>query len=118
MPSDFKLTEYGDLDFSSGDLEWIEGAEELAQLMQTKTLKLYGEDKYAIETGIKWFGSPSMYDHQSDDKYRELQLRGAYMAIPEITGIPILTISKDSAGKVSISFVANSIYGEITAVNE
>jgi len=112
MPIDFKLDNYLDLDLSAGDLSFVEDVEEVAQLMAQETLKNYDEDVYKPETGIKWFGFPSMYDFLQDDKYREMQVRKAYTDIPEVTSIPLLTLSRDETGKVSIEFYANTIYNE------
>lgn len=119
MPIDFKLDKYGDLDFSSGDLEWVQDGAEVAQLLRTKTLKIYDEDKYARRTGIKWFGSDSMYDHQSSDDYRKLQLRRAYLDIPEVIAVPILTIDRSAhqGDPTDVAFVVNHIYGTAETIN-
>ena len=118
MPCDFKLDDYGDLDLSTGDLSYVREDAEVAQLMETKTMKIYGEDAYAPKTGIKWFGTESMYDHLMTDDYRKLQLREAYQSIPEITSIPVLTLSKDAEGKVEIAVLGNTIYGTVATGNE
>lgn len=112
MPIDFQLDEYMDLDLSTGDLSFVEDVNEVAQLMAQETLKNYDEDVYKPETGIKWFGFPSMYDVLQDDTYRELQIRKAYTDIEEVTSIPLLTLSRDDDGVVSIEFYANTIYNE------
>lgn len=119
MPIDFALDIYGDLDFGTGDLSFVEDGDEVAQLLKTKTLKLYDEDRYAPRTGIKWFGTDSMYDHQSSDDYRKLQLRSEYLSIPEVKGVPVLTIdrAKNQGDPVEIVFLVNHIYGTAETIN-
>lgn len=120
MPIDFKLDQYGDIDLSTGDLSFVEDAEEVAQLIQTRVLRLYDEDKYAPGTGIKWFGKDGMYDITVTEDYQKLQIRNEMIAIPEVKDLPILTLdkSKHQGDPVQVVFVANTDFGEITAVNE
>ena len=116
MPTDIKLTEYGDLDLSTGDLVLIDETDEVAQMCQTKILKVWDEDEYAPETGIRWF--QRMYDFKIEDSQRQLEVRNAILSIPEITNVTLMTLSRDDNGMISIVFEADSEFGTISTVNE
>jgi hypothetical protein len=120
MARDIKVDIYGDIDLSTGDIEFVDDIEEVAQVLKTKTLTLYDEDRYAPETGIKWFGEKSMYDHAENTTLQELLLRRDFLSIPEVPSVPILTLNGgDHKGDpVQVVFVANTIYGQIEATNK
>ena len=117
MAKDWKLDEYGDIDMSTGDIEWVEDEDEVAQLAETKLLKCYDEDFLELETGITWLDSDYnqvvMYDHNRDMKYKALLLKAAMLQIPEVTDITKLTISlDDDTGVQSIETEIDTIYSD------
>lgn len=120
MAKDFKLDDYGDFDISTGDFEFVTEDDELIQIMETKTLKVYGEDAYDQEGGVNWFydgqDSPevAMYDFSRDDELKLLSLKAKWSAIPEITSITkVELISPDRDGVFQVHGEFNSIYSDV-----
>ena len=118
MARDWKLDDYGDLDISSGDYEWVEEETEVAQIAETKLLKVYDEDFLDIEAGIDWFGK--MYDHNRDAHFKSLLVKSALLQIPEVSDIIKLNMSLDTVtGVQSVTIALDTIYGdEPLKVNE
>jgi len=111
MAIDFKLDDYGDIDLSSGDIELIEDADEVAQISETKILKIYDEDRLAQETGVAWF--TRMYDVETEEKYKALLLKTQILSIPEVTGLVFHSMSLDTdTGRVSAEITEDTIYSE------
>lgn len=111
MAKDWKLDEYGDIDMSSGDIEWVEDEAEVAQLCETKLLKVFDEDFLQLETGVPWFDT--MYDINRDVRFKSLALKAAMMQIPEVTDIIELNMSLDTeTGVQSVTVEIDTIYGD------
>jgi hypothetical protein len=114
MPRDLKLNEYGDIDLSSGDFEFVESdygnVDEIVQLALTLILKVYDEDVYELETGVDWFGI--MTNVKAPLKQKELELRATLTRIPEVTQIKRLDIIPPGADrKMMIAVELDTIYG-------
>jgi hypothetical protein len=114
MAKDFKLTDTGDWDLSTGDFQWVEEAEEIAQLSTTKLLKVYDEDAYRPLSGIDWFGV--MFNVMSDVEERRLEVRDVLLSIPEITDTGRVDIERVEHHE-TITLEMDSIYGPVTVVN-
>lgn len=118
MARDWKLDDYGDLDMSEGgDLQWVEDEEEVAQIAETKILKMYDEDYFSLDTGIEWFGSDEnrvvMFDHNRDAKYKALVLKAAMLQIPEVTDIVELNMDLDTeTGIQAVTVEIDTIYSD------
>ncbi|HXK37384.1 MAG TPA: hypothetical protein VJ553_07430 [Candidatus Paceibacterota bacterium] len=111
MAIDFKLDDYGDIDLSSGDIELVDDADEVAQICETKILKVYDEDRLAQETGVEWF--TRMYDVETEEKYKVLLLKTQILSIPEVTGLVFHSMSLDTdTGVVSAEITVDTIYSE------
>lgn len=119
MAKDIKLDDYGDLDVSTGDLENIVEEQEVAQFVETKILKIYDEDVYALEEGVPWFKTPSikgvaMYDFGRDDRLKVLLLKSQIITIPEVTGIVRLEFEPpDSGGQFGVDVQIDTIYSDV-----
>jgi len=124
MARDWKLDDYGDIDMSvGGDIQWVEDEDEVAQLAETKILKAYDEDYFALDSGIHWFDAEDnaivMFDHDRDAKYKALVLKAAMLQIPEVTDVVELTMNLDTeTGVQAVTVELDTIYSDVPrAVN-
>lgn len=124
MPSDWKLTDTGDKDCSSGDWQLVSDTQELVQTLETKILKLFNEDVYALGSGVPWL--EYMLTYLATDEARVVYIRRVLLSLPEITKIiwldVVTSFVEDSDTGLprqvaQISFELDSIYGPINRVN-
>lgn len=111
MAHDIKLDEYGDLDLVTGDFELVADEAEVAQLVETKILKISDEDFLALDTGVDWFNT--IYDFNRDQKFKTLLLKAAILSIPEVTNIVRLeVVPPGSDGQAKVDVEIDSIYSD------
>jgi hypothetical protein len=107
------LDRYGDLVFP---MRFVYDTDAVVQLIITKILKLYDEDIFALETGVDYFGV--MMNAKATNELREIEVRKAIMSVKEVTSITQLKVDfPGSDGMVSISFMADTIFGSTGLVN-
>jgi hypothetical protein len=113
MARDIKVTDTGDIDLSTGDLQFVEDENELVQVCETKLLKIKGEDAYAQDSGVDMFGV--MFNQAVSDDFRKVEVRSQFAAIPEVKGTPSVEIEQEGH-TVSMNLTIDSVYGPLTDV--
>ena len=113
-PRSLKLTSEGDLDFSSGSLEWTEGALAIAQSLRTRLSLFQGEYDLDLDEGLPYFQA-LLVKNPNPEIVRQA-FRERIVATPGVLEVGRLALSLDAPSRTaSVSFTVSTDVGELSA---
>ena len=101
----FALTSTGDLDFSTGNLRLVTGAEEIAQKLKVRYGFFFGE--WFLDTRLGVPDIQQLMEKGITDQVLRMQLQDVALTCPGVDSITEWTATRDATLRsVSIRFVA------------
>ena len=101
----FALTSTGDLDFSTGNLRLVTGAEEIAQKLKVRYGFFFGEWFLDTRLGVPYI--QQLMEKGITDQVLRMQLQHVALTCPGVDSITEWTATRDATLRsVSIRFVA------------
>ena len=114
MSTDLRLTdEPYDLAIVDGDLQLVDGREEVIQAVTIAVLAIQGEWEYDFTNGIPWL--VDMFDINYPQVRKEAHLKDAILKVENVLSVDRLIYTVDPVNKGAyVAFEARTTFGPIT----